>query len=271
MNDKPNRKDASGPSRYLRQVDDTYVLDSSSGIYKPKTETSSTQLAGTGKKTPFYLHIPHDWLALVISVATLILLGVTVYFARLQWIEMRDATLATKKAATAAETAANVASQALKESGNQFKIDERPYLIKEYIRLAAKPAMNEKLYGEVLWKNTGKTPALRARIQLKIDVLDKEPNTPLEWLNNAKKQKARNEIGSTLGRSSFLSGDNPLGPVDYGKIKTKKSHVYIFGAISYADIFGGTHETFVCARYDPDSVNELYLWPCEGEHANDVK
>jgi hypothetical protein len=90
-----------------------------------------------------------------------------------------------KDSAEAAESAATTATRALAENGKQFRIDERPYLVKEYIKIL-KPAISEKLFGEVIWRNTGRTPALHGRSWIAIDILAKEPTDSEEWVRKAR-------------------------------------------------------------------------------------
>jgi hypothetical protein len=180
---------------------------------------------------------------------------------------------ATKQSADAATKAADLAEGALKASAEQFRVDERPYLIKEYMRLAAPPKIGSRLAGEVLWKNTGKTPAINGGVYLRIDVLDQQPNSLEEWMRLSTQAVQRGEMGSGLGRSTPVVGDNPLSAYWYERISRGKSKLYIFGAFSYQDMFGANdwHVTYACAVYQPGSVNELYLWSCEKPETNALK
>jgi hypothetical protein len=157
----------------------------------------------------------------------------------------------------------------VKTNAEQFKIDERPYLINEYIRIAKKPAIGEKLAGEVLWKNTGRTPALKVHVFIRIDVLERDPCCPADWASTAKHAHSSLEIGSNLSRSTPVEGDNPLSKQWFDPIIGGSSKIYIFGALVYHDIFGDSHESDFCAFYTPNSISELFLWATE--NGNDTK
>jgi hypothetical protein len=68
-----------------------------------------------------------------------------VTIASFQGRQMKAATKQTRRAANAAKSAADIAAATLKATTEQFQTDERPYLVAEYIRLDAKPALGEKL------------------------------------------------------------------------------------------------------------------------------
>lgn len=169
----------------------------------------------------------------------------------------------------AAGTAADTAKKALDTQAVQFRIDERPYLTAEYIRIAGKPEMGKKLAGEVLWKNVGKTPALKVRISMRIDVLDKEPCCSADWARKASSAKGMADLGSGLNRATSVEGDNPLSGEWFNKLG-HGSKLYIFGALVYRDVFGDSHTSNFCAFYKPGSIQELALWACETEHSNDM-
>ena len=194
-----------------------------------------------------------------------------------QWRQMVRATNASVEASRAASCSARTAASALEESKKQFRIDERPYIVKEYIKIA-KPAKGEKLLGEVLLRDTGRTPALHGRVFIRIDVLQKEPANYRDWLKRAKDASTGYmEIGSTLSRSIPVSGDNVLGDPWMSGITDETYHVYIFGVFVYDDVFHDSHETYFCGRHDIGTREErsasniivFSLWACRG--GNEVK
>lgn len=185
--------------------------------------------------------------------------------------EIQKQTPKLAESADAARYGSRTAASALAENEKQFKIDERPYLTKDYVRLAEKPVKGRKLAGEVFWRNTGRTPAIHVHSWLRIDVLNHEPRNPAQWAAYAKAQKPQIDFGSGVGRSVSVEGNNPLEEPWFGEITSKTSHIYIYGAVVYQDVFGDQHESSVCAMYEPGSINELFLWGCKGSHTDDVK
>jgi hypothetical protein len=174
-----------------------------------------------------------------------------------------------QRLADAATVAADTASETLQHSTKQFELDERPYLVKEYIKIK-KPEMGEKLFGEVLWRNTGKTPALHASMYLRIDVLDQESDSPEEWESLARNNASGHlEIGSNLTRATDVTGDNFLSGEWWNRISARTHKLYVFGALVYEDIFKEWHATDFCGLYEPGSIEEASLWACH--NGNQVK
>src|SRR3954463_5314278 len=94
-------------ARYFRDVDDTYIFDPATGLYKPRARGGAAgKQAGTDRRTRFFTDPRTDWYPIIItsaiSLLTVGLLAATVYFARFQWIEMKRAADESTTAATAA-------------------------------------------------------------------------------------------------------------------------------------------------------------------------
>jgi len=222
-------------------------------------------------------HPRRDKIRLVVegfTLAAAVTLGILAYR---QWKQMVKATNASVDASHAASWSAQTAAIALEESKKQFRIDERPYIVKEYIKIA-KPTKGEKLLGEVLLRNTGRTPALHGRVYAHIDVLQKEPTDYRDWLKKSKDaDTGYMEIGSNLDRSLTASGKDALSDIWMSAITDESYHVYVFGVFVYDDVFHESHQTYFCGRHDVGTREErsasniivFSLWACHG--GNEVK
>ena len=186
--------------------------------------------------------------------------------------QMASQTKAQQGAATASGDAAKTAQDTLVASTKQFKLDERPYLVKNTVDLTEKPQLNSKLSAEICWKNTGKTPVLSGSMRLHIDVLPAEPTSPSEWIKEARASTtSRIEIGAGLDRCVPIGGINPLGEPWNSQILAGSAYVYVWGAFVYQDVFKDWHYSTACAKYDPTSTyHALFLWACSDPKKNEI-
>src|SRR5450631_872066 len=87
MNRHPPEKDKSD-----RNIDDTYVYDSASGLYKPQSheneEERREKRRGRNSRLPFFANVRRDWLTIFFSAVTLVVVGAYTYYAKGQWHEM---------------------------------------------------------------------------------------------------------------------------------------------------------------------------------------
>jgi hypothetical protein len=121
MNTDPKDNYKRHATRDPRNIDDTYIFDPSTGIYKPKAietdQERARKQAGTNRRTSFFTDNKTDWrpvwIATVISLFTVALLGLTVRYSHKQWIEMIRSADATTLAANAATSAAQTAQQSM--------------------------------------------------------------------------------------------------------------------------------------------------------------
>lgn len=127
-----NQQDS--PERYLRQVDDTYVFDEASGLYKPIRRRKEKEITHQGQVeiNPNLIQtetrVQRDWLdfflkalGFLISLFTLVLLIFTVCYARKQWKEA-------KRTADASICAAKAAASEAKTAREAFVTQNRPWL-----------------------------------------------------------------------------------------------------------------------------------------------
>jgi hypothetical protein len=86
MDEKVGRRDKRYPDQELRNIDDTYVFDSVSGLYKPKTEEGQTQRSAN-ERAPLDVSVRRDRVAIVIAIATFAVVALYTFYARQQWKE----------------------------------------------------------------------------------------------------------------------------------------------------------------------------------------
>lgn len=90
---KYNRRDnyEEKARQYLRDIDDAYILNQSGTLYEPKAEDTQDQRsqnsAGANRDSPFHVSILRDWIPIIVSALTFLLLCGTVYYAHKQWWE----------------------------------------------------------------------------------------------------------------------------------------------------------------------------------------
>lgn len=122
-----------GADRYLRHVDDTYVFDESSGLYKPISRHKQNdaeekrRVEVQGQPLRIQTKVDWDWLDILFktlgflaTVATLVLLWLTVRYAHRQWKamdqtlgEVQKQTVSVKESADAAKKSADVGEEML--------------------------------------------------------------------------------------------------------------------------------------------------------------
>ncbi|HTB98107.1 MAG TPA: hypothetical protein VK716_13935 [Terracidiphilus sp.] len=164
---KDGQSDKNKTRAELRDVDDTYIFNTSSGLYEPKTysrQNNEHPNPGAVKKRPMFLHVNRDWLtviisilALAVSIGTLALLGKTVYWAHEQWKQMR----ATADSAV-----------------GQLELAKRPWVRIQGISVSGPLTFtdnaNEATFHFTYWvKNTGNSPAM---VHIHADILSADYN-----------------------------------------------------------------------------------------------
>lgn len=92
MDPTPRKGDQKNSAAQLRNVDDTYIFDSASGIYKPKTYEADNKRAQQKTDSPIDIKIRRDWMAFVVAVLTLIVVAGYTYYAQVQASDIRRQT-----------------------------------------------------------------------------------------------------------------------------------------------------------------------------------
>jgi len=162
--------------------------------------------------------------------------------------------------ADAARSAAATAKGALNLSVQSFHVSERPYLTADSIRFdAALDQKHNPVIVKLEWHNAGRTPALKALVQIHALINGKETaNLPGDFPLEMTIASDRN-AGAHF--SIWIRE-----PGDFEGIVDGTRKLSIKGSIEYSDIFKESHLTTICAVYD-SKVTKEWLY-CPG---NDVK
>ena len=100
--ENPKRQDHErNSSRYLANIGERYVYDSTSLLYKHNTtkadRDAQNNAAQNDPRSPFWVSVRRDWLAVIISALTILLLAFTVHYARKQWLEANASAIAAQR------------------------------------------------------------------------------------------------------------------------------------------------------------------------------
>jgi hypothetical protein len=133
MNDDYTRREKNRyATKELRNVDDTYVFDSTSGLYKPKSydgkEEREPQRHTITYERPVDVRTRHDWIATIISAATLIALVIYTDYTRGIFDTSQVSAIGTIQAAWAAQKSADAAKTASNTAQAELELSERPWI-----------------------------------------------------------------------------------------------------------------------------------------------
>ena len=137
-----------------------------------------------------------------------------------------------------------------------FRLDQRAWVAT--IGANGKPEANKPTIVTVFIKNTGKTMAKNVRIQGGIRHVGDGTEPNFEQQVAAVKSTS---VGVMPPAGDYFS-TNSTGVVDaegFGRIQSGQLRIYVFGKISYEDIFGAPHQVRFCYRLNPVNwVWEVY-------------
>jgi hypothetical protein len=141
---------------------------------------------------------------------------------------------------------------AFNNSVDSKKISNRPYVVVEDIRYSGMPSLErgnsvDNFEVEVLVKNVGQTPAYNTVIKSTMNIYGSNFTIAPEF-------NKESETGKVLvNGSEYYFRVNNIRPFSIEKINEvndKKSFIYVYGIISYSDIFHDYHVTKFCFRMD---------------------
>jgi hypothetical protein len=242
---RPVNEARNNPERYLRNVEDTYVFDLATGLYKPKTciekTLSDNKKPGSNPQFRFFTNPKRDWLAMAVGVVTLVVLAIYTGYTRKQWKEAQRTADQSTVAANAAACAARTSQNSLQFARDSFHISERPYVTVSSISFDTPLEPDKEIGMSIIADNSGHTPALKVAfagaayidgkmIEGKFINLKGESVIPSQHPTKAH---------YTL---SFTAAD--FNRIIYGNA------LRINGTIRYTDIFEEWHSTSYCAIYD---------------------
>jgi len=174
MERSPTRQDKNQSRHNLADIDSTYVFDQASGLYKPKSVTEQQYRQSKYQRIwgTLGVRVRTDWITLLVSILTLIVIGTYTEFARRQWV-------ATTVAAKAAKSAARTAKKTLIATTNASHLEQRAWLaITPTNTTFPKFEVGGKFCCDVKAtikiENTGRTPVqmLRGKVRLEVILAD---------------------------------------------------------------------------------------------------
>jgi len=169
--------------------------------------------------------------------------------------------------ALAFKESAGAAQQTIEVSRGNTRLDQRAWVSTTSTRMIDL-VVNKPLKVEIFLKNTGKTVArnVDARVTIR-----SEPGP----FNLRKFRAERPPPKGNRSRFVILPNSEFTLPAYHSTLLTQERlslikssivTVYLFGEITYADIFGETHVTEFCAFYDPSTDD--FAFCSEGNSAN---
>ena len=215
-------------------------------------------------KSPWHLSISRDWLALIISALTLVLLVGTVYYTREQWQTM-NRTLGEMHKQT--QSASIVAGEAVKQSESteaRFRTDERAWIVVDQIVILKTFPATAKFptswkYG-IYTKNVGKTVAREVRIHIDTPFGSNitDHGIYLDQMRKYKGMKGKPFGPDRPAPQSLSPGERSAVPVITGS-QAPQYQVFtdIIGRIDYIDAFNIKHWKTFC-YYPMDGTGTLY-------------
>jgi hypothetical protein len=133
MHDYKYRHNKNYPDQELRHVDDTYILDTASGLYKPKShdteehrEENPTQLV---YESPIHVRADREWISIIISVATLVIIAVYTSVTSGIYDTSQASTAATIQASVAARDSADAAKKSADAARTTLTTIQRPFIV----------------------------------------------------------------------------------------------------------------------------------------------
>jgi hypothetical protein len=240
------------PDLYLRQVDDTYIFDSGSGLYRPKAHTKA---------------IGRDWVATIVSITTLFVVGLYTHYARLQWCEMQKATVAAQNSVVNADM--------------NFKRGERAWIVfdtdySDKMQLTR----SDKISVPIQLENIGKTPAKNIHGFLVVDELKPAEVPIFDYISGRVSTPIRVGIlypgaPQTTKAQELTEQRKPVAatPEKHRQFKQGAIIFTVWGKLWYDDIFRIQHWVTFCHAIsevpaghskectDQNSVDEEQLLP----------
>jgi hypothetical protein len=136
----------------------------------------------------------------------------------------------------------------LKESRNNFEVSQRAWLGMEAVLVIPKPigTPNNLVAFKFVWKNTGLTPALEARIHPAVTYREREYLVISDFSKINTKQVP--EPGPKINSSSVIapSGGTGSTPIYYTPNPMPNKHLFLIAEFTYKDVFDQWHTTQVC-------------------------
>jgi hypothetical protein len=288
--DPKGNKDHKEAENYLQYIEDTYVFDGPSGLYKPKTHTIQKEgqdqrhveihnqpviVAEPAKSKTDWPMVFVTFLGVCASIISIILLYINAIFVHDQWREMHESTLQSIRSADAANEQVRQSREAAAQFKRQFIQEQRPYLWLDdedkypprvWIDPPGTGANAGKLAVEIFITNFGKTPAIHVGSYSYVSAQMLNVEDDIHWENFPKVHEGIYAPGggfSKTGRSEKVVSRLIVAPVPSSPDEV--SPYAIHALIKYTDQSGTPYCSEICIVWQKNQV-----WK-KCQHHNEIK
>jgi hypothetical protein len=142
-----------------------------------------------------------------------------------------------------------LARQSLNQSQNAFMIQQRAWVAANNVLVQSD---TNTVRFQVVWKNTGATPALKANLTVGLMYRDRDYliDSDLSETNIRRLNKNPWKFSHMFIEPNG-TGSSPAYPVDAAH---PGKYLFLLGVLRYSDIFGHDHATDFCSRVDGDGL-----------------
>jgi hypothetical protein len=183
-----------------------------------------------------------------------------------------------RQSAEAAVKAAKAAQDGIKNTTDQFHLDQRAWIGMQSMAIKiADP--KDPIAGQAVVINTGKTFAFNCRVDVSMYFTDEEEDIAKYAVSPQRRPVPPDplpNVGSIPPNMPRILDVNPTGDArakvstfdtKQGRkqllelIRHKQRFIYLFGTVIYEDVFHTFHHTNFCGQYDPDSSGGFVACP----------
>lgn len=146
-----------------------------------------------------------------------------------------------------------------------LRTDQRAWLTVTNAELLKSPAVNEKPLVKINVSNSGRTPALQAKVLGVVYLAAEEPGS----VNFGDVSKYPTAVIGPSANISVTVDRPPLGQAEELALRANENGIYAHGEIRYFDIFGRQHHTGFCFMIKQKDFLERAMTACEtGNYAD---
>jgi hypothetical protein len=230
-------------------------------LNRPQGEIEEEEARYTHKKEYENRHEGRDRVRLVVECFALAV-GIIVAVANIElWIVTAKsveisaaAAEAAKRGAIASESQVKATQESIQATVNSFQLDQRAWLGANKIGLVDSIDLGSTIKGLIELTNTGKTPAKKVRTLGAIEVLAKGvvpiPKYQVDHTDQTSYSVIQPGMSMTITTPAIkgASGEEfgTTNQTDLDDLKSGRFIIYIFGEITYEDVFGRPHITKFC-------------------------
>lgn len=169
-----------------------------------------------------------------------------------QWREMINATEATQQAVQEARLNRQQAEKSLLATIRNAQLDQRAWIGIDNIEI---PRMGEVFEINVRFRNTGKTPATKVSYMAARDGVKKGERLSITYPPN-KKPSSQGLVppnGAFHAVYPPRQGEPPVDQSFFNFIASEEVTIYVYGKLTYSDIFSCGHWLTFCYRLEPNA------------------